>query len=132
MATVLLVEDDEDTRELIAHTLRVEKHITHAFATAEEGAADAAVTRPDLALLDIHLPGNTGVSLAWELRQRWPELPIIIMSSALEEWDRDDLKDCGASELLSKPFEVKHLLSLVRHYVGGRTLRTTQEARATL
>ena len=74
--------------------------------------------RTAVALFDINLPGEHGVSLAWRLRERLKDMPIIVLSSALGRWDVDDILDCGVDAVMGKPFELPKLKAIVRDAIS--------------
>lgn len=118
MGLVLIVEDDDAARDLLAEIIRVENHDVIPYASAD-GVLEAVVeTRPDLAIVDINLPTEHGVSLAWRLRCHCPDLPILIASAVLDRWEEEDLADCGVDYVLAKPYNVSHLRNIVRQFMS--------------
>lgn len=115
--TVLVVEDDDDTRHFLETFLHVYGYVACGCQCVEEAREKIDVLRPDLAILDINLPVEHGVSLAWELRNRWEGLPIIIASAVLGQWDLDDLYDCGADFIIQKPFDLPVLRKIVQDFI---------------
>lgn len=118
MALILVVEDDESARDFLRSVIQQTKHKGLILGSAEEARRAVRTIQPDLALLDINLPGDHGVSLCWELRQQFEDIPIIVMSALLEAWDEDDIKDCGANQTIAKPIVVSELLEMIRQYLG--------------
>jgi DNA-binding NarL/FixJ family response regulator len=123
---VLLAEDNEGFRSLIAEALRAAGYDVIETATGSEAVACARRARPDLALLDVVLPGPSGYEVCRLLRERFgEELPIMLMSGErVESYDRMAGLSLGADDYLAKPFEVEELLALVRKHrrrvtVGG-------------
>ncbi|MDR1242758.1 MAG: response regulator transcription factor [Deltaproteobacteria bacterium] len=116
MQTVLIVEDEEDIRELLA--LRVKRE---GFAALE--AADGAVAlklaarhRPDIILLDIMLPGQDGLTVCKNL-QRSAEtaaIPVIMLTARGEEMDRVVGLELGAADYVVKPFSVREVILRIR------------------
>jgi CheY-like chemotaxis protein len=112
---VLLVVDDEpDLRDLLG-----EYFTRHGFEVRE--AADAARARacvaesvPDVAILDVNMPGENGLSLARWLRDSHPGLGIVMLTTVGEAVDRVVGLELGADDYLPKPFEVRELLARVR------------------
>ncbi len=125
MGRILLVEDDRDTRELISELANLDGHESVSCATAEQvGSQLADGPAPDLAIIDINLPDEHGVSLAWRLRKGSPGLPIMIVSAVIEQWERDDLRDCGIDFMLEKPFRLEDLRQAIDHFIKhGRQAR---------
>ena len=87
-ATLLIVEDDQEIRGLVADFLRREGFVVE---TAETGAGmDRVLARvtPDLVVLDIMLPGEDGLSICRRLRARGSQLPILMLTAKEEDIDR--------------------------------------------
>jgi len=87
-ATILVVDDEPDVREVIE-----EYFVAHGYAAV--GADSAASARAlaaqhpiDLALVDIHMPGEDGLSLARHLRERYARIAIVMLTSAAWRWAR--------------------------------------------
>lgn len=113
MSNILVIEDDADTRELMKRFLVDEGHMPLVFPKAEHAALILDTMVPDLALLDINLPGEHGVAFAWDLRNLMPHVPIIVTSGELHRWDEADIRDCGADEVLAKPVDLDELRQLI-------------------
>lgn len=113
-ATILIVDDEPDVREVL------EEYLTaHGYAAiGADGAAAArtlAAQRPiDLALVDIHMPGEDGLSLARHLRERYAALAIIMLTSAATVLDRVVGLEVGADDYVPKPFDPRELVARVR------------------
>jgi DNA-binding NarL/FixJ family response regulator len=116
--SVLLVEDDEGFRSLVAEALRAAGYDVIEAATGAEAMACAGRARPDLALLDVALPGLSGYEVCRRLRERFgEELPIMFMSGErVEPYDRMAGLFLGADDYLVKPFELEVLLALIRKH----------------
>jgi two-component system, response regulator, stage 0 sporulation protein F len=117
MSLILIVEDDVPTQELLCQIFTGEGYECLACAEAEEVDGALKDRTPSVALCDINLPGEHGVSLAWRLRQRLKDMPIIVLSSALGRWDVDDILDSEVDAVMAKPFDLHKLKSIVREAV---------------
>jgi two-component system phosphate regulon response regulator OmpR len=125
-ATVLVVDDEPELRELLSEYLG-----RHGFAV--QAAADAQAARqllasqalPALAILDVNMPGENGLSLARWMRDAHPGLPFLMLTTAGETVDRIVGLELGADDYLAKPCELRELLARVR-----AVLRRTQQAPA--
>ena len=115
MARILVVEDDPDIRELVALRLRGHGHRTVAVASAPE-ALEGLDDRgpPDVAVLDVMLPGMNGLDLLREIRARdgCTELPAVFLSARVQEHEVQAGRDLGAV-YLTKPFVASALLSAI-------------------
>lgn len=111
---LLLVDDEPELRGLLG-----EYFVRHGFAVrAAEDAARArtliAEARPQLALLDVNMPGENGLSLARWLRETHPEVAIVMLTTVGESVDRIVGLEMGADDYVPKPFELRELLARVR------------------
>jgi len=113
---LLIIEDDEDIRELLVYNLEKNGYATQAVETGEDGLASAGRYNPDLILLDLMLPGMDGLSVCRQLKgnKATREIPIIIVSAKGEEADIITGLELGADDYLAKPFSPNILLSRVR------------------
>lgn len=114
MATVLVVEDDPHTRELVRLYLERDGHQT---LTADNGAAGLAIARasePDLILLDLMLPGLNGWQVCQELRRSNNDVPVVMLTARVEEDDRLTGFDLGADDYITKPFSPREVAARVR------------------
>lgn len=112
--TVLLVDDEPELRALLA-----EYFGRNGFAVLQAENAAAARERvaaqvPDVAVLDINMPGENGLSLARALREAHPRLGLVMLTTAGEAIDRIVGLEVGADDYVAKPFELRELLARVR------------------
>jgi DNA-binding response OmpR family regulator len=111
---LLVVDDEPELRQLLA-----EYFGRHGFAVRQ--ASDAAAARlliaqavPALAILDINMPGENGLSLARWLREAHPHVGLVMLTTAGESVDRIVGLELGADDYVPKPFELRELLARVR------------------
>jgi two-component system response regulator FlrC len=126
-AKVLLVEDDRSLREALADTLALGGHDYRAVDCAE--AALLALTQEPFGLVisDVNMPGMDGHQLLALIRQRQPQLPVLLMTAfAAVERAVDAIRQ-GAADYLVKPFEPKTLLALVDRHARGRVPAAEQD-----
>jgi two-component system phosphate regulon response regulator PhoB len=123
--SILIVEDEMAVAELIATNLRhcgFQPIWAKDSATAQ-AAVDAAL--PDLILLDLTLPGDSGLTLArgWRADAKTRRVPIIMLTARGDEDDRVAGLDAGADDYMTKPFSTRELLAriraLLRRYATG-------------
>lgn len=126
-AKVLLVEDDRALREALADTLALGGHDFHAVDCAE--AALLAIDRETFGLVvsDVNMPGMDGHQLLAAIRQRQPQLPVLLMTAYGAVERAVDAMRQGAADYLVKPFEPKALLSLVERHALGRVSAGEQD-----
>lgn len=111
MAKVLVVEDDPDIRELIAHTLRRAGHQVDQLAHGGEAPRRVRETSPELVVLDVMLPGLDGLMVCQALRADplTAGIPIIMLTARGEEADRVTGLELGADDYVTKPFSPREL-----------------------
>ena len=113
-ATILIVDDEPDVREVLEEYFAVHGYTALAAesaATAREIAAEHPV---DLALVDIRMPGEDGLSLARHLRERYERIAIVMLTSAGTVVDRVVGLEMGADDYVAKPFDPRELLARIR------------------
>lgn len=121
-ATLLVVDDDDAVREVIEEYFAVHGYLTLGAADAlqaRDHVADAAI---DLAVIDINLPGEDGLSLTRFLRERVPAIGIVLLTSADGIVDRIVGLEVGADDYLGKPFDPRELLARVRSVMRRTSL----------
>ncbi|MBJ6121531.1 response regulator [Sphingomonas mollis] len=111
--TILIVEDDPALRTLIARTLQQNGFATRLAGAAPEMWQGIETGGVDLVLLDIMLPGTSGIDLCRQLRQR-SAVPIIFVSAKGSETDRVVGLELGADDYLAKPFGTHELVARIR------------------
>jgi response regulator RpfG family c-di-GMP phosphodiesterase len=117
---LLLVDDDRGLLELMRHTFdEVEAEITGVDSTRDARLA-IALERPDVIVLDVLLPGESGLDLCRELKDRpeTAEIPIVLLSGSIELLSRQ-AADTGADAYLSKPFSPLQLVAVVERLASG-------------
>jgi two-component system alkaline phosphatase synthesis response regulator PhoP len=116
MKRVLVVEDEADIVELIAHYLRAEGLEVEAEGNGRRALERLREGGADLVVLDLQLPGMDGLSLCAELRRdpRTRGLPVIMLTARGEEKDRVVGLEVGADDYVVKPFSPKELVARVR------------------
>ncbi len=112
-STILLVEDDPPLRMLTARALQENGYLVRPASSAPEMWIAFGGGAVDLILLDIMLPGTSGIELCRQIRQR-SDVPIIFISAKGSETDRVIGLEIGADDYLPKPFSTRELIARVR------------------
>jgi two-component system phosphate regulon response regulator PhoB len=114
--SVLIVEDDEDIRELVSYHLLKEGYQVASVASGEEALALAEAQPPDLLLLDIMLPGMDGMAVCQKLRAspKAAATAIMMLTAKGEEADIIRGLNLGANDYVTKPFSPKVLVARIR------------------
>ena len=123
---VLVVDDEPELRTLLGEYFG--RHGFEVRTAPEAASARALVAQaaPDLAILDVNMPGENGLSLARWLRESHPRVGLVMLTTAGEAVDRIVGLELGADDYVPKPFEMRELLARVRAVLR----RTTIEAPA--
>jgi two-component system phosphate regulon response regulator PhoB len=114
--SVLVVEDEEDIRELVSYTLLKEGYQVTSVASGEEALAHAAAQPPDLVVLDLMLPGVDGLTVCQRLRSNPATcaVGIVMLTAKGEEADVVTGLNVGANDYITKPFSRSVLIARVR------------------
>ena len=111
--TILVVEDDEETRAAIVRVLMARGYRTVEAADARSAEAHWEARRPDLVLLDLGLPDVDGLHVIRRIR-REASTPIVILSGRYEEREKVEALERGADDYVTKPFGVDELIARLR------------------
>ena len=117
--TILIVDDEEDTLNLLRDRLTEEGFRTIEASNGKEAIEKASETPPDLILLDIMMPEVTG----WDVMKRLKEeketasIPVVVLSAASSDADRQRGLRMGIKDYFTKPFEVKELISEIKKVI---------------
>jgi two-component system KDP operon response regulator KdpE len=123
-ANILVVDDEPQIRRVLRTTLSFRGYVITEAATGEEAVELVRKIKPDLILLDVNLPGISGIETCREIR-RWSETPIIMLTVRNAERDKVVALDAGADDYVTKPFGIEELLARVR---ASLRRHTTAEA----
>ncbi|MGE5097742.1 MAG: response regulator [Betaproteobacteria bacterium] len=111
--TILIVEDEPEIRRFLGTCLAAEGYRTVEAGNARRGCIDAGMHKPDMALVDLGLPGGDGLDVIRSIRE-WSAMPILVLSARSHERSKIDALDAGADDYVTKPFAVGELLARVR------------------
>jgi len=113
---ILVAEDDRDIADLVAHYLTRAGWRAHIAISGDEALASARRTPADLIILDVMLPGLSGLEVCRALRAdtKTAAIPIIMLTARAEESDRIIGLEIGADDYVSKPFSPNELVARVR------------------
>ena len=114
MQTILVIDDDESLRDTIAIMLEQEGFRPALEGDGQAGYEKALLLKPDLILVDLRLPGMSGVEICKQLRAAHLTTPIIVLSAVGEEIDKVLLLEIGADDYVVKPFGARELLARIR------------------
>ncbi|HEY3332151.1 MAG TPA: response regulator transcription factor [Capsulimonadaceae bacterium] len=110
---ILVVDDEPEILRAVRAGLRAQGYEIETASTGEEGLKVASSTAPELVVLDLMLPGISGIEVCKRLRE-WTEVPIIVLSALGQERQKVEALDAGADDYLTKPFGMDELTARVR------------------
>jgi FixJ family two-component response regulator len=116
---VFIVEDDAAVRRSLALYLQLQGYATREYASAEDFLAAVPGERPACALVDINLPGMSGLDLQAHMRQQEADLPVLLMTARADRAMEQQAREQGASDFLEKPINARELLVAVRSALQG-------------
>jgi CheY-like chemotaxis protein len=119
--TVLVCDNEEVLRALVRGALAIGDYEIVEAADGDESVELARAHEPDLIVLDLMMPGRTGLEVLAELRteERFAETPVVMLTARAQAADRAAAADAGASHFLAKPFSPLALASLVEELLNG-------------
>ncbi|MEA3192199.1 MAG: two-component system, OmpR family, response regulator BaeR [Betaproteobacteria bacterium] len=113
MSKVLIVEDEPKLASLVADYLKAAGYEAHCIENGLEAIPWVKGNQPDLIVLDLMLPGRSGLEICKELRT-FSDVPVIMVTARVEEVDRLIGLEVGADDYLCKPFSVRELVARVK------------------
>src|SRR5687768_7935937 len=127
---ILIAEDDRDIADLVAHYLRKSGWEPHVAGAGDEALAYARSNPVDLILLDVMLPGLSGLEVCRALRAdpTTAAVPIIMLTARAEETDRVAGLELGADDYVAKPFSANELVARIRALMRRSQRGATKEA----
>ena len=122
MSLILIVEDNEKNMKLVRDVLQVKGYATLEAVTAEDGIKLAIEHKPDLILMDIHLPGMNGIEALGVLRAdpATASIPVIAVTASVMQQDRKLITEAGFDGYVGKPINIKEFLDAVRGALGEK------------
>ena len=114
---ILVVDDDDRIRELVKQYLEEEGFIVNTAINASDAKKKLKIIKFDILILDIMMPGQSGLSLTKEIKKN-SQMPIILLTAKGEAGDRIEGLEFGADDYLGKPFEPKELLLRINNILN--------------
>ena len=116
MSLILIVEDNEKNLKLVRDVLQVKGYETLEAGTAEDGLKIARGQLPDLILMDIQLPGMSGIEALKALRAEpaIAALPVVAITASVMQQDRQEILRAGFDGFIEKPINLRGLLDTIQ------------------
>ena len=117
VAHILVVDDDNRIRELVKEYLEEEKFLVNTAKDTNEARKKMEIIKFDLLVLDIMMPGESGLSLTKEIKKN-NTVPIILLTAKGHKEDRIEGLETGADDYLGKPFEPRELSLRIKNILN--------------
>ncbi len=119
-AQILVIADSEEVREVLRDLLTRHGHTVVARADGNSGFAEIGTWRFDLAMVDLSLPGVSGLEVAQQLKRRCPDTTVALMTGYFHRMRPDDAQASGVDVILRKPFALDQVQSIVDFAVSRK------------
>ena len=124
-ATILLVDDEELLRAGVQEMLEMSGYTVITATNGHEAMACLKQNAIDLVITDLVMPKMDGVDFVEQLRQIWPDVPVIVVSGStrniMQRYGIESIQVPGADASLSKPFKGVDLMSQIKELLGSRS-----------
>ena len=114
---IAVIDDDQSMARMLSRVIRAEGFGVEWFHSAEEFLDSGSLRQFDCLILDLNLPGMSGIDLQRQLNDSGVEIPIVFISGQAEEATRQHALDAGAAGFFSKPFNIDSLLASIRSLI---------------
>lgn len=132
MADILVVDDDKSIATAFEHFLSYEGHQFRIASSAADGLSAITVRRPDLVVMDVRMPGTDGLTALQQMRERIPDLPVVIMTAHGSSQTSIDAIRLGAFDYLTKPLDLDSLREVIARVTAEPRLGGGDEEPAAL
>ncbi|GAB4276434.1 MAG: response regulator [Candidatus Promineifilaceae bacterium] len=110
---ILIVDDENAIRRFLRTSLTAHGYDVFEAANGEDAIFQAVNMQPDILILDLGLPGISGLEVIKRIRE-WSDMPIIVLSVKERDIDKIEVLDAGADDYLTKPFSIGELTARIR------------------
>ena len=124
-AHILVVDDDDGIRELVKQFLNKNNYLVTTAKNAEDALEKVKIIKFDLIVLDIMMPGKSGLEFTNENKKKL-DTPIILLTAKGEASDRIEGLEIGADDYLAKPFEPKELILRIQNILEKTKIKNNR------
>jgi two-component system alkaline phosphatase synthesis response regulator PhoP len=124
MKRILIIEEDDAIMVDLKNLLRNEGYEIRSLKSGQEGYQAAKTSDPDLIILDLTLPGMSGLEICKRLRDEGMKIPVIMLTAKVEESDKVLALELGADDYVTKPFSIRELIARVRAHLRREEVAT--------
>ena len=122
MADILIVDDDQSIATAFQRFLDFEGHVSRVASNAEDGIRMIAERQPNLVIMDIRMPGVDGLTALTEMRGRFPDVPVVMMTGYGTSQTSIDAIRAGAFDYLMKPLDLDELRLVIGRVLAAQQL----------
>ena len=119
MNQILVVDDSEEVREVLRELLSQQGHTVVTCEDGESALAELETRRFGLAMVDVGLPGISGLDVTKKLKGRWPDATVVVMTGYFDRVGPEGTQAKGVDFVLTKPFTLDQLRLVMRHAYSG-------------
>jgi two-component system alkaline phosphatase synthesis response regulator PhoP len=129
MVSILIIDDEEDIRELLKYNLKKEGYLVEVAENGEVGLALMKESQPDLILLDVMMPGMDGIEVCDAIRSTpgFQQTLICFLTARNEDYSQIAGLDSGADDYVSKPVRPKVLISRINALLRRKGMLSSEE-----
>ncbi|PXF64009.1 response regulator [Kangiella spongicola] len=117
--TVLVVDDDSSIRWVLARALNNAQFKVISCDSGQEALSIISEQKPQLVITDIQMSGMSGLELLETINQKWPELPVIMITAYADTDLGSKTHELGAFDYLPKPFDINHVINLCQRAINS-------------
>ena len=110
---IVIVDDEEEFVGALVERLTLRGFQARGFTSGEQAMQDMIENDFDVALLDVRMPGSGGLDIIREIKQRWPDRTVILLSGHASEDDAEKGRCLGAFQYLMKPVRIEELIKIL-------------------
>ncbi|MDX1387299.1 MAG: response regulator [bacterium] len=119
---VLIVDDDPQIRKILKRMLETDSYEVRCVEDGTKAVEQCQEFRPHLVILDIMMPGKSGIEVCQEIRQEFPkeEIQVLMLSAKDSQSDRRQALEFGADDYVTKPFHIASLARKIEYFFNKR------------
>ena len=111
---ISIIDDEQSIKKTISYALQSEEFFINTYENGSQALKEINQYLPDLIILDILMPGIDGITFCSLFREEHPDIPIIFLSSKVDELTKIEALERGGDDYLTKPFSIKELLTRIK------------------
>jgi diguanylate cyclase (GGDEF)-like protein len=120
---ICVVDDDEPLLDVLKRYFAMQGHDCEVFAGAETALDHLAEKPCDILITDIIMQGMKGLQFTKQVKLKWPNTNVIVMTGFIDDYSYDQAIDAGASDFIKKPFSVHEMMVRIKHVMLQEKLR---------